>query len=92
MQEPPIEVTLIESRGCHLCADARSALQEFGARYQLSLRSVDASSPEGLELIRRHRPTLQPLVLVNGEPFSAGRLPRRKLERYLTGRAAEVAS
>lgn len=88
----PTEITLIESPGCHLCADARTALEELGTRYRLALRSVDARSPEGLQLVIRHRPALQPLVLVNGEPFSAGRLPRRKLERYLAGRNAEVAS
>jgi hypothetical protein len=91
MQQLPIQISLIESPGCHLCADAHVALEDLGTRYRLTLRSVDASSPEGLELVMRHRPALQPLVLVNGKPFSAGRLPRRKLERYLSG-TAEAAS
>ena len=92
MREPTIEVTLLESPGCHLCADARSALEELGPRYRLSIRSVDTHSPEGLGLVERHRPALLPLVLVDGRSFSTGRLPRRKLERYLAGRTAGVAS
>ena len=92
MQESTIAITLIESPGCHLCVDARAALEDLGTRYQLSIRSVDARSPEGLDLIVRHRPALQPLVLVKGKPFSAGRLPRRKLERLLATEAAGVAS
>ena len=85
MQKLATEITLIESPGCHLCADAQMALEELATRYPLTIRSVDASSPEGLELMIRHRPGLQPLVLVDGDRFSAGRLPKRKLERYLSG-------
>lgn len=92
MKEPATEVTLVESPGCHLCADARSVLEELGPRYRLSIRSVDAHSPEGLGLVERHRPALLPLVLIDGRPFSTGRLPRRKLERYLADRPAGVAS
>ena len=92
MQGPPTEITLVESSGCHLCADARAALAELGTRYRTSLRFVDASSSEGLELVSRHRPALQPLVLVNGKSFSAGRLPRRKLERYLAERIVKVTT
>lgn len=92
MQGSTIEVTLLEGAGCHLCADARWALEELGPRYRLSIRSVDARSPEGLGLVERHRPALMPLVLVDGRPFSTGRLPRRKLEKYLAGRTAGIAS
>lgn len=91
MGKLPTEITLIESPGCHLCADAHVALEELGTRYPLTLRSVDASSAEGREFVIRHRPALQPLVLVDGDRFSAGRLPRRKLERYLS-RTVEAAS
>ena len=92
MVEPTTEITLIQSPGCHLCADARATLEDLGSRYRLTVLTVDARSPEGLALVARHRPALQPLVLVNGQPFSAGRLPRRKLERYLNERAGEAAS
>ena len=87
MQQPTTAITVIGSTGCHLCADARSALEEIDTHHRLVIRYVDAGSPEGLELVARHRPALQPLVLVNGERFSVGRLPRRKLERLLEARA-----
>jgi len=91
MNEPTIAITLLESPGCHLCADARNALEELSDSHPVSVRRVDARSPEGLELVARHRPALQPLVLVNGQPFSAGRLPRRKLQRFLAADATGVA-
>jgi len=34
-------------------------------------------------LLATHRPAMNPLVLLGGQYFSAGRLPRRKLEAYL---------
>lgn len=92
MQDRTAAITLVESPGCHLCADARAALDELSASHRLAIRLVDSRSPEGLELVARHRPALQPLVLVNGKPFSTGRLPRRKLERFLATEAAGVVS
>ena len=77
------ELVLVTSPGCHLCADARDALAELRRELPIRVREVNAASAEGLALVARHRPALQPLVLVDGEPFSVGRLPRRKLRRLL---------
>ncbi len=92
MPESTTEITLVHSPGCHLCAEARAALEDLGSRHRLTVKLVDARSPEGLALVARHRPALQPLVLVDGEAFSAGRLPRRKLDRYLNALRDEAAS
>jgi hypothetical protein len=70
-----------------------AALIEEGA--PLRLEVIDATSPYGINLVGRHRPAMYPLALVDGEYFSAGRLPRRKLEALLRARgtaAAEVGS
>ncbi len=74
-------VVLVTSPGCHLCGDARDGLAELAREFPVEVREVAAASPEGLALMARHRPALQPLVLIDGEPFSVGRLPRRKLRR-----------
>ncbi len=76
-------ITLVTSPACHLCEDAHDALRGLVDQDLIRLTTVRADSPEGLDLVGRHRPMMFPLVLLDGTFFSAGRLPRRKLERYL---------
>jgi hypothetical protein len=80
-------VTLVTASGCHFCDEAHTRLQaliDSGA--SISLEVVAASSDLGRTLIARHRPPMNPLVLVDGGYFSVGRLPRRKLEALLRHR------
>lgn len=80
-------VTLVTAPGCHFCDDARQvlgAMADAGAPLRIEL--VDATSPAGRDLLAAHRPAMNPLVLVDGAWFSAGRLPRRKLEALLARR------
>ncbi len=82
----PAHVTLVESEACHFCEDALRALDELAREHEFLLDVVDLRSPAGQVLAQRHRPAMTPLVLVDGEFFSQGRLPRRKLARLLTER------
>lgn len=72
-------VTLVHSPACHYCDDAEAALSELSGAHAISVELVDIRSPRGQALMARHRPLMTPLVLVDGEFFSCGRLPRRKL-------------
>lgn len=81
-----VVVTLVHSPACHFCEDAERTLTEMAGRYPLTLDLVDIRSERGGALVRAHRPAMNPLVLLDGEYFSVGRLPRRKLERTLDGR------
>lgn len=96
LPRPVPVVTLVTASGCHLCDEAHTTLTAMidgGA--SISLDVVAASSDLGRILIARHRPPMNPLVLIDGSYFSAGRLPRRKLEALLRRRTsigAEVAS
>ena len=85
---PPavVRVIVVESEACHFCEDALAVLEELTQDHELELDVVDLSSRAGQELTQRHRPALTPLVLVDGEFFSQGRLPRRKLARLLAER------
>lgn len=74
--------------GCHLCADAQSLLAGLGTAVEVE--RVEAISARGRDLLRAHRAALLPLVLIDGAWFSAGRLPRRKLERLLEQRGEEA--
>lgn len=85
-------VTLVTAPGCHYCTEAAAAIGELAdAGYPLALETVAATSSRGLELIAQHRPTMNPLVLVDEGYFSAGRLPRRKLRALLDERTAIAA-
>lgn len=82
-------VTLVTAAGCHFCEDAHThlrALIDAGAPIELSV--IEATSAEGRSLLGVHRPAMNPLVLVDGVYFSAGRLPRRKLDALLRRGAA----
>jgi glutaredoxin len=80
-------VTLVTAPGCHFCDDAQQTLRAMAdAGAQLRVDVVEAASPQGRSLLATHRPAMNPLVLVDGIWFSAGRLPRRKLEALLAKR------
>lgn len=77
-------ITLVTAPGCHLCEDAHQVLTRLGADgAELDIEVVEATSPAGLALLAAHRPPMNPLVLVDGAYFSAGRLPRRKLQALI---------
>lgn len=87
---PSAQITVVEAPACHLCDEAKATLVELSKDHPIVVEIVDATSPDGRALVARHRPALAPLVLLDGEFFSSGRLPRRKLERTLTALGARV--
>lgn len=84
----PVAVTLVTSPACHFCDDAHRALQDLATTHALDITVVAIDSPEGQNLTATHRPPMSPLVLIDGEYFSAGKLPRRKLTKLLEERQA----
>ena len=79
----PVVVTVVEAPGCHLCDSAKSALAVLAQSYQVTIQVVSIGSVQGGALMARHRAPMSPLVLLDGEYFGSGRLPRRKLRRRL---------
>jgi glutaredoxin len=79
----PHRITLVQSEGCHFCDDAHRAVTDLARTYTLEVDTVDAHGELGRWLMQTHRASMSPLVLVDGEFFSHGRLPRRKLEHLL---------
>jgi glutaredoxin len=76
-------VTLLVTTGCHFCEDARDELTIRVDRGELKLNVVSIESEQGRALQTVHRPSMFPLVLLDGKPFSIGRLPRKKLDHAL---------
>ena len=83
---PPAQVVLVVGTSCHLCEEAREELEELAADFPLEIRVVGRDTPEGQEVFRRHRAALIPVALLDGELFSSGRLPRKKLRKLLSER------
>jgi hypothetical protein len=82
-ERPPVEVVVVRSPACHLCEDAIEALDELGREFPLKVRIAEIESPEGRAIVAEHRPPLSPAVVIDGDLFSSGRLPRKKLRRML---------
>ena len=76
-------VTLVEAPACHLCDNAKSTLAVLARSYPMTIHVLSINSVQGGALMTRHRAPMSPLVLLDGNYFSSGRLPRRKLERRL---------
>jgi hypothetical protein len=85
-------VTLVHSPACHFCDDARAALDELAGRFPLQIELIGAEEPRGRALVARHRAPMYPLVLLNRQFFSSGRLPRKKLRRLLDARTAAAVA
>lgn len=84
-------ITVVHAPACHFCADAQDTLTELGRETPIRVELVEADSAAGGALIGRYRPTMFPLVLVDGGFFSQGRLPLRKLRAMLAARMAAVS-
>lgn len=79
----PVVVTLVEAPACHLCDNAKSTLAVLAQSYPMTIHVLSIGTVQGGALMARHRAPMSPLVLLDGQYFSSGRLPRRKLERRL---------
>jgi hypothetical protein len=79
----PVVVNLVEAPACHLCDDAKSTLAVLAQSLPMTIQVLSISSVHGGALMAQHRAPMSPLVLLDGQYFSSGRLPRRKLERRL---------
>ena len=79
-------VTLLTKTDCGLCEQAKEVLGRLGGEFDLIVETVDATSEEGRVLAERAGMAFPPAVLLDGEPFSYGRLSERKLRRMLQSR------
>ena len=65
---------------------------ELAANFPVHVETLDVRSEAGKALMRAHQASMSPLVLLDGEFFSHGRLPRRKLAKVLGQRQAADAA
>ena len=80
------EVVLLSQPTCELCDHAKHILQRLAPEYGFTLRELSFDSSEGRVLATSHRLLFAPGVLLDGTPFSYGRLSERRLRRELDRR------
>ncbi|MGW5063658.1 glutaredoxin family protein [Streptomyces sp. NPDC004096] len=78
------EITLLTQADCTLCDHAKDVLAEVAADHPLSVTEIDLGSEEGQRLALHAGILFAPGVLLDGLPFSYGRLSERRLRRSLT--------
>lgn len=77
------EVLLLTRDDCHFCEHAKGVLGRLQGEYELDVRELPLDSREGRELAERSGALFPPVIFVNGEAFSYGRLSERKLRKAL---------
>lgn len=83
-------VTVVRSRACHHCDSALHALARLREVVAIRLDVVELQSDEGTRLVAEHRPPMSPLVLLDGEFVSSGKLRVGRLLDLLRTRGSDV--
>ncbi len=81
-----MQVLLLTQERCDFCEQAKEILARLKSEYELTLSTLDVRMPEGEALAVRHGLLFPPGILLDGEPFSYGRLSERKLRREIERR------
>jgi glutaredoxin len=84
----PVPIIVLTRPACRLCDVAKGILRSLGEHYRLSVTEISLDTEEGQRLAAQAGVMFAPGVLVDGRPFSYGRLSERKLRRLLDRRAA----
>src|SRR6266702_2897236 len=85
-----ITILLLTQEHCALCEQAKETLERLSREYWLSVSTLDIGSSEGQRLATQGGLLFPPGILIDGEPFSYGRLSERKLRRELDRRLGFV--
>jgi glutaredoxin len=81
---PVTSVTLLTQSNCELCQHARDVLSRVRQDHHLIVTEIELATPDGRALAVQHGVLFAPGVLLNGKPFSHGRLSEKKLRAALT--------
>lgn len=77
------EILLLTKEDCHFCEQAKAVLARLRHDYDLQVRELQLESEEGRTLTARSGALFPPVVFLNGQAFSYGRLSERKLRKAL---------
>jgi hypothetical protein len=85
-----LTILLLTQEHCGFCEQAKDILERLSREYWLAVSTLDMGSPKGQELAMDGGLLFPPGVLIDGVPFSYGRLSERKLRRELDRRLGFV--
>jgi hypothetical protein len=85
MPADPIKVVLLSQDHCGLCDHAKEVLGRIGADFPMAVETVDMKTSPGREMAEDAGILFPPGLLIDGKPFSYGRVSERKLRRTLAG-------
>lgn len=75
-----IKVTLIRPSGCQHCVQVKGTLEKLKTDYpDLVLEEIEATTPEGQELIIKYGILSSPGILINDEFFAMGGATEKQL-------------
>ncbi len=77
------KVTLLTKADCDLCEHAKAVLDRVREDLELDVETLSMDSDEGRDLAQQCRVLFAPGLLIDGQPFSYGRLSERRLRRAL---------
>jgi len=86
-----VQITVLTAPSCELCEHAKAVLARVGEDHDLKVEELSTETERGRDLMVEHRVAFPPGVLIDGQPFSYGRLSERKLRRELEARDAPQA-
>lgn len=78
------EITLLTQADCMFCEQAKQVLSEVGADHEFTVTEIGLDTDRGRELALSAGVMFAPGVLIDGKPFSYGRLSTRKLRKALS--------
>jgi glutaredoxin len=84
------EITLLTQNDCTLCEHAKTVLERVRVDHQFAVTEIDLRSEQGAALALEAGVMFAPGVLIDGQPFSYGRLSERRLRKALRHRPAPV--
>jgi len=74
-----IKVTVITTKGCSHCENAKQILNKLKAKYDLKIEEVDVESNHGQKLAQEYRIMSSPGILINDKFFSMGGVTEEQL-------------
>lgn len=80
----PVGVVLVSAEACHYCEAAREVIDRVAEDVALDVTVVASRSERGLALVRRHRASMVPLVLVDDRFVSNGRLSEKLFRKRVS--------
>jgi glutaredoxin len=81
-----IQILVLTREQCHWCDEAKAVLARLATVYDLSVDTLDMTTPQGEALALQSGVLFPPGVFLDGAVFSYGRLSERKLRQELERR------